>query len=177
MRKHSLKRVISALLIAVMVLSMLPAMAFAEGTTATLVTDATTLKAGDKIIIAAEANGTTYTAGALSGKYLSSVETSLSDISASTTVFTLGGDSAAWTLTSAEGQLYTSAVKAVNYTSNGTGTWTINIKDGAATIESTDEACGRILYNVKSPRFLNYTSATNVSMLLPSIYKIEGGGS
>ena len=175
MNKRGLSRMLSVLLLLVMVVSMLPVSAYAEGTTATLVTDASTLKAGDKIIIVANTGGKTYAAGALSGKFLSSVETDLTSISDTVAVFTLGGEASAWTLTSASGQLYTSAAKAVNYSGNGTGTWTISIEENYATIASSDSSCGRILYNVNSPRFLNYTSATNASMLLPSIYKIEEG--
>ena len=90
-------------------------------------------------------------------------------------IFTLGGEAGKWTLTASDGkQIYTADAKALNNTGKGTGTWTIAIDDsGLATVASTDSACGRILYNVKSPRFLNYTSATNVSMLLPSIYRLE----
>ena len=158
MNKRGLSRMLSVLLLVVMVVSMLPVSAYADSTTATLVTDASTLKAGDKIIIAADAGGKTYAAGAISKKFLSSVETALPSVSETVAVFTLGGDASAWTLTSAEGQLYTSAAKAVNYSGNGTGTWTISIEGNYATIASTDSACGRILYNVNSPRFLNYTS-------------------
>ena len=59
MNKRGLSRILSVLLLVVMVVSMLPVSAYAEGTTATLVTDASTLKAGDKIIIAADAGGKT----------------------------------------------------------------------------------------------------------------------
>ena len=51
MNKRGLSRMLSVLLLVVMVVSMLPVSAYAEGATATLVTDASTLKAGDKIII------------------------------------------------------------------------------------------------------------------------------
>ncbi len=45
--------------------------------------------------------------------------------------------------------------------------------DGNATIASTNSEYGRFLYNVNNPRFLNYTSDTSASMLLPQIYKYE----
>ena len=38
---------------------------------------------------------------------------------------------------------------------------------------STNTSAGRILYNVNNPRFLNYVSDTNKSMLLPSIYRLD----
>ena len=176
-RGHS-RRLLSVLLALVMLLSLLPTAVFAADPTpkATLVTDASTLKAGDQIILAASASGKTYAAGSLSGKFFTNIETDPTDPADTVEIFTLGGEAGKWTLTASDGkQIYTAAAKALNNTGKGTGTWTIAIDDsGLATVASTDSACGRILYNVNSPRFLNYTSATNVSMLLPSIYKLAG---
>ena len=175
-RGHS-RRLLSVLLALVMLLSLLPTAVFADTTPkATLITDASTLKAGDQIILAASASGKTYAAGSLSGKLLTSIETDPTDPADTVEIFTLGGEAGKWTLTASDGkQIYTAAAKALNNTGKGTGTWTIAIDDsGLATVASTDSACGRILYNVNSPRFLNYTSATSVSMLLPSIYKLAG---
>ena len=183
MKGRTSKRILSALLSLVMLLSLLPVSVFAAETaapkTATLVTDASALKAGDQIILTAAANDKTFVAGSLSGKFLSSVESDPASPSEAVEVFTLGGDATAWTLTGSGGkQLYTNAAKALNTTGKGTGTWTISIdKDNLATVASTDSEWGRILYNVNSPRFLNYTSATSKSMLLPSIYKLNAGGS
>lgn len=55
MKKHSV-RLLALLLAVVMVLSVMPTMALAEGEakTATLVTDVTTLKVGDEVVIAAK---------------------------------------------------------------------------------------------------------------------------
>ena len=176
-RGHS-RRLLSVLLALVMLLSLLPTAVFAADPTpkATLVTDASTLKAGDQIILAASASGKTYAAGSLSGKFFTSIETDPTDPADTVEIFTLGGEAGKWTLTASDGkQIYTADAKALNNTGKGTGTWTIAIDDsGLATVASTDSACGRILYNVKFPRFLNYTSDTNVSMLLPSIYKLAG---
>lgn len=172
---HS-RRLLSVLLALVMLLSLLPTAVFADTTPkATLITDASTLKAGDQIILAASASGKTYAAGSLSGKFFTNIETDPTDPADTVEIFTLGGEAGKWTLTASDGkQIYTADAKALNNTGKGTGTWTIAIDDsGLATVASTDSACGRILYNVKSPRFLNYTSATNVSMLLPSIYRLE----
>ena len=174
-RGHS-RRLLSVLLALVMLLSLLPTAVFADTTPkATLITDASTLKAGDQIILAASASGKTYAAGSLSGKFFTNIETDPTDPADTVEIFTLGGEAGAWTLTASDGkQIYTNAAKALNNTGSGTGTWTIAIDaNGLATVASTDSACGRILYNVNSPRFLNYTSATNVSMLLPSIYRLE----
>ena len=173
--KKRITRCLALLLAVVMVLSVMP-VAMAEETTqtATLVTDASSLKAGDKIILAAEANSKTYAAGALSGKFLSSVETTFTALADGVQIFTLGGKAGAWTLTGADGKrISTAAAKALNNTGSGTSTWTISIdSDGNATVASTDMSCGRILYNANSPRFLNYTSDTTKTMLLPSIYRV-----
>ena len=171
-------RLLSALLSLVMLVSLLPVSVFAAdpaSKSAALVTDASTLKAGDQIILSATANDSTFAAGAMSGKFLSSVETKLDALDKKVEIFTLGGSAGAWTLTASDGKKI-SAVKAKEMSNSGKGTdtWTIAIDDnGAATIASTNTACGRILYNVRNPRFLNYISDTNVSMLLPSIYKLD----
>ena len=54
MNKRGLSRMLSVLLLVVMVVSMLPVSAYAEGTTATLVTDISSLAAGDKVVIVAK---------------------------------------------------------------------------------------------------------------------------
>ena len=158
-----------------MLLSLLPTAVFAATPKAKLVADASELKAGDQIILTATANSKTYVAGSLSGNYLTSIETDPADPAANVEVFTLGGKAGAWTLTASDGkQIYTAAAKALNNAGKGTGTWTISIDaNGLATVASTDTNYGRILYNVNSPRFMNYTSATNATMLLPSIYRLE----
>ena len=174
-RKGLSRRLLSVLLTLVMLLSLLPTAVFAATPKAKLVTDASELKAGDQIILTATANSKTYVAGSLSGKYLTSIETDPADPAANVEVFTLGGKAGAWTLTASDGkQIYTAAAKALNNAGKGTGTWTISIDaNGLATVASTDTNYGRILYNVNSPRFMNYTSATNATMLLPSIYRLE----
>ena len=175
-RGHS-RRLLSVLLALVMLLSLLPTAVFAADPTpkAALVTDASTLKAGDQIILAASASGKTYAAGSLSGKLLTSIETNPTDPADTVEIFTLGGEAGKWTLTASDGkQLYTNAAKALNNTGSGTGTWTIAIDaNGLATVASTNTSAGRILYNVNNPRFLNYVSDTNKSMLLPSIYRLD----
>lgn len=175
-RGHS-RRLLSVLLALVMLLSLLPTAVFAADPApkATLVTDASTLKAGDQIILAASASGKTYAAGSLSGKFFTNIETDPTDPADTVEIFTLGGEAGAWTLTASDGkQIYTNAAKALNNTGSGTGTWTIAIDaNGLATVASTNTSAGRILYNVNNPRFLNYVSDTNKSMLLPSIYRLD----
>ncbi|MGM9524092.1 MAG: hypothetical protein ACI3VU_06740, partial [Faecousia sp.] len=168
------KKVLSMILAIAMVVSMFAGLATtasaAADATYTLVTDASTLQAGDIIVIALAAKG--KAAGVKSGDYLTAVDGTFGDTLTSTDAveFTLGGDATGWTLTSSEGTLGATAAKKLSYT-GGTTTWTISITDGAATIASTNSAYGRFLYNNGSPRFLNYTSAESITMILPEIYK------
>ena len=176
MRKRT-TRCLALLLAVVMVLSVMPvAMAEETAKTATLVTDASTLKDGDEIILVAEANEKLYAAGKMSGKFLTSVETTVTALDSEVEIFKLNGTDGEWTLTGTDGKkISTNAAKALNTTDKGTSTWTISIaENGEATIASTNTAYGRFLYNVNNPRFLNYTSDSNKSMLLPKIYKVEG---
>ena len=69
---------------------------------------------------------------------------------------TLGGEAGAWTLTTSEGQLTTSAAKALKLNGGSQKTCTISISGNNATI--TFGSCGYIQYNSSSPRFCNYTS-------------------
>ena len=146
-----------------------------EGDDWTLVTDASTLKAGDVIIIGCSSKN--KAAGPMgTGKFFSSVDAEIADgvlKSNDAVLLTLGGKAGAWTLTTSDGQqIGTEAAKALKM---GVDTkWTISIaSSGAATISAGDKL-GRILYNASSPRFINYTSNTSASMLLPEIYR-KGG--
>ena len=143
----------------------------------TLVTDASELKAGDKIVIVSPNSKGTFVAGNISSQIMASVSCSgvsnntIETIPNSAVIFTLGGRSGSWTLSNAQGsKLGATAVKKLAWGS-GTTTWTISISNGTATISNTNSSYGRILYNVSSPRFTTYTSSTNASMLLPQIYK------
>ena len=141
-----------------------------------LVTDASTLAAGDRLLIVSTAKG--FVAGELKSTYLSNVSVvidgdKIDEAPAGATVFTLGGVAGAWTLVNADGQeLGATAVKKLAWGS-GVTTWDIAIAadNAAATISNTTSTYGRMLYNVSSPRFTTYTSATSTSMLLPEIYK------
>ena len=127
--KKRTTRCLALLLAVVMVLSVMP-VAMAEETTqtATLVTDASTLKDGDEIILVAEANEKIYAAGKMSGKYLSSVETTVPALDSEVEIFKLNGTDGKWTLTGTDGKkISTDAAKALNTTDKGTSTWTISI--------------------------------------------------
>ena len=140
------------------------------------VTDASTLKAGDVLVIGSAEKGK-VAAAIGTGKFLTAVDATFTKgVVALDNAYeiTLGGDASAWTLTSAEGILGSTAAKTMAI-GKGTTTWTIAIdKSGKATI--TCGTNGKILYNVGSPRFLNYTSDPTTSMILPELYKKAAGG-
>ena len=148
----------------------------------TLVTDASTLKAGDQIIIACNSKAVTASNTIVSGSnpYLdkitstfSSDKTTITSVGSGTAILTLGGSAGAWTLTNESGKkLGTTAAKKVAWGS-GTTTWAITISSNNATIQSTTSSYGRFLYNAQSPRFTTYTSNTTTLMLLPQIYRLQ----
>ncbi len=143
-----------------------------------LVTNASDLKAGDKIIFVSG----TFVAGELtstssSNAFLKQVtgvtvsNNTIATLPSGAVVFTLGGSAGAWTLSNAEGQLLgATTVKKLAW-GKGTTAWSITVSNGNATIQNATSSYGRFLYNVSSPRFTTYTSAANTSMLLPQIYK------
>ena len=144
----------------------------------TLVTDASTLKAGDQLVIAANSKG--VVAGNFYSKYFQHLTATFSgdnttvEIPEGTVKFTLGGSSGAWTLTeNSSGKLVgTSAAKSLQL-GGGKTTWTIEIADSTATIKSTQASYGWIQYNSAAPRFLNYAS----SQTAVQIYRLESGNS
>ena len=148
--------------------------------TYTLVTDGTTLNAGDKIVIACNSKG--FVAGNISSSIMTNIQSTFSadkntitNLGDGAVELTLGGDSSAWTFTNADGKLLgATAAKKVAW-DNGTKTWTITIdkSTGNATIQNGTSTYGKFLYNVSSPRFTTYTSSPTTSMLLPQIYRLE----
>lgn len=141
-----------------------------------LVTDASELSAGDEIVIASNSKGAI--AGSLSGKFLTVVEgtfnsgkSEITSSIASESIFVLGGEVDKWTLTNSNGKMLGASAAKSLAEAKGTTTWKITIESNNATISSTNNSYGRILHNVSSTRFLNYTSSTKIDMLLPQIYK------
>ncbi len=123
------------------------------------VTDESALKAGDKLIIVAEGNK--RAAGLIGdGKIMGYVSLlNIADGEANITteevnVFTLGGATGAWTLTSSEGQLTSTTVKEL--IADGNGTWTITFDENGNAIIHCE--VGDIKYNSSSPRFTTYAS-------------------
>ena len=96
---------------------------------------------------------------------------SITALSSSAEVFTLGGSSGAWTFTSKNGTLGATAVKKMAY-DDGTQTWTISISSGDATITNGTSSYGTLYFNSASPRFTTYTSS---AQKLPSLFVASGG--
>ncbi len=179
-----MKKILSIAVALVLLIGLIPVAGMMNATAAdtwTLVTDASTLQAGDQIVIAANTKG--FVAAALSSQYLknsaatfSENKTTITTLPADAAIFTLSGSADAWTLSNTNGALGATTVKKLAYGS-GTTTWTITIDaDNNATIQNATESYGRMLYNVNSPRFTTYTSNASASMLLPQIYRLVAGG-
>lgn len=147
----------------------------------TLVENASQLVSGANVVIALRSEA--VIAGALSSTYLSKVNLSGFDSSGSTlsTIpddaieFTLEGSAGAWKFKYNDTYLSTTGEKKISF-SGTVNTWEISINESLATIQSTTDSYGRILYNSGSPRFTTYTSSTSHQMHLPELF-IKGSGS
>lgn len=144
-----------------------------------LVTDASSLRSGDILVIASNTQG--KTAGDISSAVMAEVastfssdKSSITSLGSETIELTLGGTEGAWTLTSSNGKLGATAVKKLAWNS-GKQTWSISISGGNATIQNGTNSYGRFLHNTGSTRFTTYSSDTNVSMLLPQLYRKSAG--
>lgn len=134
--------------------------------TYTKVTDASTLSAGDVIILACDTKNV-YAGPMGDNTYFSSVSARENAIE-----FTLSGNASGWKMTTSEGTVGASQPKALSK-ATGVQTWKITITNGNASITNTTAANGTIQYNASSPRFLNY--ATNQTAI--QIYKVASGTS
>lgn len=136
---------------------------------------ANSIAVGDQVVIAC--NSKSATAGALSSQVLSSVLSSFSSDNSSITslgegtlIFTVGGSSGEYTLSTSDGALGATAAKKLAFGS-GTTTWDITISGGTATIQNGTSSYGKLQYNSGSPRFTTYTSGQTEIQL----YKVSGG--
>ena len=140
------------------------------------------LKSGDKIILVAkDKNGKNFASGAFEQKYIKSAEVTVSEdnkivVGSTSEVapITLQKTEDGWTLNFGEKAICTDAAKALNIENKGSCYWTISIDEDThiATVTSAKEGCGRFLYNADATRFVNYTSKTSATMILPQIYKL-----
>lgn len=143
-----------------------------------LVTDASTLKAGDNLLMVAKAANKYYTCNStISNSVLGYVEINVNDGVLSTendvAVLTLSGDSSAWTI-NINGKTLgaTNAKKLAFDSNNASNSWTITIDaDNNASIQNTKSTYGRFMYNAQSPRFTTYSSDPNANQILPQLYK------
>lgn len=138
------------------------------------VTSASSLSAGDKIIIVDESAG--VAAGELSNSVLQPTDVTISNGQVDLTgvsgvnVFTLAGSSDNWLFQLSDGSYLTqTTVKKLTTGTTGT-TASISISGGSATITMG----GNVLcYNSSSPRFTTY-NASSAQIRLPQIYKQSG---
>ena len=151
----------------------------------TKVTDASTLAAGDQLVIASDVQNVVATetiTTSSNANYMSETGEDdlfendiMNSLPTGAAVLTLGGEENAWTLANSSNQLLgATAVKKLAWGS-GTTTWSISISSGDATIQNGTSSYGKFLHNVSSKRFTTYSSEPTNSMLLPQLYRLEGG--
>ena len=171
MKGRTSKRILSALLSLVMLLSLLPVAAFADdsATTATLVTDASTLQAGDQVIIANAAAdyalGTEQKTNNRAAVAVTASEGSIT-LTSEVQILTLakGTKEGTWAFNAGTGYLYAASSSSnhlkteANLSDNSS--WTISIAaDGVATITAQGENTRNLLRfnpNNGTPLFAAY---------------------
>lgn len=141
-----------------------------------LVTSDAQLVVGKYYVIGNASAGKTANKTITSG-YLGNVASTIADgaiaydaLGENTAIFELGGESGAWTLVEAIEEKQLTGATTANLVWDGATntTWPISIDGENAIIGASDGY--RVLYNVNSPRFKPYNSATNASMVLPQLY-------
>ncbi len=145
-----------------------------------LVTDTADLRSGIQLILASVGSG--VVAAPLKEKYLTDSDATFSadgktieKLPKDAVILTLGGEENAWTLTGEDGKLLgVVGQKNVGWDSGSTK-WKITVSNGDASMYSSNESYGRILYNRSSPRFTTYTNATSATLVLPQLFTNDGG--
>ena len=193
MKNSNFSRILSFLLALIMVLSMAPVSVFAsDSATATLVTDASALSAGDKVVIVAadydfalSTNQKTSNRGAAAVTKSDSTVTLTDEVQ----VLTLeaGTVDGTFAFNTGSGYLYAAGQsKAQNGSKNNNylktqttldanGSWLISVTDGVASIVAQgDNGCNVLQYNFNSALFAAYSSASQKAVAL---YKLDEGGS
>ena len=188
MKGRTSKRILSVLLSLVMLLSLLPVSAFATETetaaTASLVTDASTLQAGDQIIIAnaaaSYALGTTQNNNNRAAVAVAASE-GIITLTSEVQILTLakGTKDDTWAFSTGSGYLY-AASSSKNYLRTETAlsdnsSWTISIAtDGAATVKAQGTYTHNWLrFNSSNTLFAAYFSGQQDIAL----YRLNAGGS
>ena len=188
MKKHSV-RLLALLLAVVMVLSVMPTMALAEGEakTATLVTDVTTLKVGDEVVIAAkDADFALGTNQKTNNREAVAVTKDGSKLTLTEKVQTLtlqnGTKENTFAFYTGSGYLYAAgkskaqgADKNQNHLKTGktltdNASWKIEIAEGAASVVAQGEnGCNILRYNARNTLFSAYSSGQDDI----AIYKLD----
>ena len=188
MKKHSV-RLLALLLAVVMVLSVMPTMALAEGEakTATLVTDVTTLKVGDEVVIAAkDADYALGTNQKTNNREAVAVTKDGSKLTLTEKVQTLtlqnGTKENTFAFYTGSGYLYAAgkskaqgANKNQNHLKTGktltdNASWKIEIAEGAASVVAQGEnGCNILRYNADGTLFSAYVSGQDDI----AIYKLD----
>ena len=188
MKKHSV-RLLALLLAVVMVLSVMPTMALAEGETktATLVTDVTTLKVGDEVVIAAkDADFALGTNQKTNNREAVAVTKDGSKLTLTEKVQTLtlqnGTKENTFAFYTGSGYLYAAGKSKAqgagsnqNYlktekTLTDNASWKIEIAEGAASVVAQGEnGCNILRYNARNTLFSAYSSGQDDI----AIYKLD----
>lgn len=141
-----------------------------------LVSDASTLSAGDQLVIASRDHNAV--AGSLSGVYLLKVDTTFSSnkeeittLPAGAMIFTLSGNPGSWVFKTSDNKPLGNSGTNLNNTANTE--WTIAINNGNATIAVKTNSNTTLQYNSKDPRFKTYTSNQET----PQLYRYTDGES
>ena len=140
------------------------------GTTAfTKVTDASTLSAGDEVLVVYEEGAKALGAKNSNGNFREPVDVTISDgtiaSSGSATVLTLCATTdGKWAFR--DGSVYLASMGSGNSLTNAqtittNATWTVSISNGQASIQAQAGASQVLLYNTGSPRFSCYTGVSN----------------
>ncbi len=140
----------------------------------TLVTDASTLAAGDQIVIVCKDKN--VAAGDIASSVMSNINcdfsenNTIAELPEKVVILTLGGMTDAWTFSNSDSKLLgATAVKKLAW-GTGTTTWKISIaSNGDATIQNTTSSYGTLKYNSSSPRFTTYASG----QMTPQIFRLQ----
>ena len=129
------------------------------------VTDASSLKAGDRLVFGCSAQSAV--AGSLSSNVLAKVDqtyadegASIAELASGAAIWTLGGSSDAWTFHNGSGLLGATSAKKLAI-DNGTTTWAISFNGTNAMVANGTSSYGTLRYNPSSPRFTTYGSGSS----------------
>ena len=147
------------------------------------VTSSSMLTAGAQIILAENTNGavaTTYNSSktmleVAEGVQFSADKSKIPTLPANAMIFTLGGQTDAWTLSNSSNQKLGATAKGKLSFTGGTTTWSIVISNNCAIIRNGTFAYGEILYNPEFPRFNTYDPNTFTSGTQPQLYMLSSG--